>query len=93
MKRTLDFEAVLIIFGQYCVTMRVTISIVTGDNRQLDGSFGKPKVFKNILPRFMMLSFVHHNIKFFPSHAFLRERRKKAFIRVRNRQDFENGVN
>ena len=29
---------------------------------------------------------------FFPSHAFLRRRRKKALIRVRNRRDFENGV-
>ena len=66
MKRTLDLEAVLIIFGQYYVTLRVTILIVTGDNRQLDGSFGKLKVFKNIFPRFMMSSFVHHDIKFFP---------------------------
>ena len=29
---------------------------------------------------------------FFPSHAFLRQRHKKALIRVRNRRDFENGV-
>ena len=29
---------------------------------------------------------------FFPSHAFLRLRRKKALIKVRNRRDFENGV-
>ena len=29
---------------------------------------------------------------FFSSHAFLRRRRKKALIRVRNRRDFENGV-
>ena len=29
---------------------------------------------------------------FFPSHAFLRRRHKKALIRVRNRRDFENSV-
>ena len=29
---------------------------------------------------------------FFPSDAFLRLRRKKALIRVRNRRDFENSL-
>ena len=29
---------------------------------------------------------------FFPSHAFLRRRRKKALIRVKNRRYFENSV-
>ena len=31
-------------------------------------------------------------VHFFPSHTFLRQRRKKALIRVRNRRDFENSV-
>ena len=39
--------------------------------------------------QFILVDDLHN---FFPSHAFLCRRRKKALIRVRNRRDFENGV-
>ena len=40
----------------------------------------------------VVLFFIVIPQKFFPSHSFLRRRRKKALTRVRNRRDFGNGV-
>ena len=57
-------NAVLVFFGQYCVSLRAIISIITKDNRLLDGCFGKLKRF----PISLMTSGFNLNAQFGPKN-------------------------
>ena len=58
------FSPILVVFGQYCLSLRAIISIIKRDNRLLDGCFGKLKR----LPISNISSIFKLNAEFWPKN-------------------------